>query len=140
MKFIVASVLAFAAGAMAYPGNVTVVTEVVESYVTYCPSPTTITYGTNTITVTEPTTITITDCPCTVTKPVITTSSTICHDCPGNNSTMPTLPPSIPTTVPLPPPTTPTDAVPTGTPPPTGAAAKVGLSGLAGLAFIAALL
>lgn len=78
MKFTVAAVLAAASGAMAYPGNVTVVTEVVESFVTYCPSPTTITYGSSTITVTEPTTITITDCPCTVTKPIITTSSTIC--------------------------------------------------------------
>ncbi|KAF5697569.1 putative clock-controlled 6 (CCG-6), partial [Fusarium globosum] len=37
---------------------------------------------------------TITDCPCTVTKPVITTSAVVCHDCPappahhGNNSTL----------------------------------------------------
>jgi hypothetical protein len=53
MKFTAAAVLAAATGAMAYPGNVTVVTEVVESYVTYCPSPTTITYGSSTITVTE---------------------------------------------------------------------------------------
>lgn len=53
MKFTAVAVLAAATGAMAYPGNVTVVTEVVESFVTYCPSPTTITYGSSTITVTE---------------------------------------------------------------------------------------
>lgn len=52
MKFSAAAVFAFATGALAYPGNVTVVTEVVESFVTYCPSPTTITYGSSTITVT----------------------------------------------------------------------------------------
>lgn len=51
MKFTAAAVLAVATGAMA--NNVTVVTEVVESYVTYCPAATTITHGTNTYTVTE---------------------------------------------------------------------------------------
>lgn len=49
-------------------------TEVVTSYETYCPGPTTITYGEQTYTVTEATTLTITDCPCTVVKPVYTSS------------------------------------------------------------------
>ncbi len=77
-------------------------TEVVTEYTTYCPEPTTFTYGTVTYTVTEvslngwrkplsrykiqgltleqATTITITDCPCTVTKPVITSTVTECHE------------------------------------------------------------
>ena len=42
-------------------------TEVVTSYETYCPGPTTITEGSSTYTVTEATTLTITDCPCTLT-------------------------------------------------------------------------
>lgn len=78
MKYAVALAIA-ATGAMASK-NVTYVTEVVESYVTYCPAPTEITHGTQTYTVTEPTTLTITDCPCTVTKPVIPTSTVVCHD------------------------------------------------------------
>jgi len=41
---------------------------------TYCPGPTTLTYGEHTYTVTEATTLTITDCPCTVVKPVYTSS------------------------------------------------------------------
>lgn len=41
------------------------VTKTTEKYETYCPGPTTITYGTQTYTVTEETTLTITDCPCT---------------------------------------------------------------------------
>ena len=79
MKFTVAAILAAAAGAAAN-SNVTVTTEVVDVYTTYCPGPTEITHGTKTWTVTEPTTLTITDCPCTVTKPVITTSSVVCHN------------------------------------------------------------
>jgi hypothetical protein len=49
-------------------------TEVVTSYETYCPGPTTITHGESTYTVTEATTLTITDCPCTIVKPVTTSS------------------------------------------------------------------
>ena len=80
MKFAVAAVLAAAAGASAgYAGNVTVITEVVDQYTTYCPEPTEITHGDKTYTVTEPGTITITDCPCTVTKPVETTTEVVCH-------------------------------------------------------------
>ncbi|KAF5233819.1 hypothetical protein FANTH_12423 [Fusarium anthophilum] len=92
MKF--ATALAFAAGVAAHAKNVTYTTEVVTAYTTYCPGPTEIVHGDKTYTVTEATTLTITDCPCTVTKPVITTSAVVCHDCPappahhGNNSTM----------------------------------------------------
>ncbi|PNP77145.1 hypothetical protein FNYG_09445 [Fusarium nygamai] len=92
MKF--ATALAFAAGVAAHAKNVTYTTEVVTAYTTYCPGPTEIVHGDKTYTVTKATTLTITDCPCTVTKPVITTSAVVCHDCPappahhGNNSTM----------------------------------------------------
>jgi hypothetical protein len=82
MKFSAAVLLAAAAGANAYYGsNVTVVTEVVDTYTTYCPGPTTITHGSKTYTVTEATTLTITDCPCTITKPVYTATSVYCHTC-----------------------------------------------------------
>ncbi|KAJ4265650.1 clock-controlled protein 6 [Fusarium torreyae] len=92
MKF--AAALAFAAGVAAHAKNVTVTTEVVTAYTTYCPGPTEIVHGDKTYTVTEATTLTITDCPCTITKPVITTSAVVCHDCPapppakGHNSTL----------------------------------------------------
>ncbi|QGI81730.1 unnamed protein product [Fusarium fujikuroi] len=92
MKF--ATALAFAAGVAAHAKNVTYTTEVVTAYTTYCPGPTEIVHGDKTYTITEATTLTITDCPCTVTKPVITTSAVVCHDCPappahhGNNSTL----------------------------------------------------
>ncbi|KAI1061845.1 hypothetical protein LB506_009663 [Fusarium annulatum] len=92
MKF--ATALAFAAGVAAHAKNVTYTTEVVTAYTTYCPGPTEIVHGDKTYTITEATTLTITDCPCTVTKPVITTSAVVCHDCPAppahhaNNSTL----------------------------------------------------
>ncbi|KAK2590864.1 hypothetical protein QQS21_011456, partial [Conoideocrella luteorostrata] len=47
-------------------GGVTTVTEVVDSYTTYCPGSTTFIQGSKTYTVTEATTMTVTDCPCTV--------------------------------------------------------------------------
>jgi hypothetical protein len=81
MKYSVAAIVAAAAtGAMAGAHNGTVVTEVVDVYVTYCPEPTEITHGDKTYTVTAPTTLTITDCPCTITRPVIPTTSVVCHD------------------------------------------------------------
>jgi len=80
MKFS-AAVLALAGAASAY-SNVTYTTEVVTAITTYCPEPTTITYGETTYTITEATTLTITDCPCTVKVPVTTVSSVICHTCP----------------------------------------------------------
>ncbi|KAH7263467.1 hypothetical protein BKA59DRAFT_506483 [Fusarium tricinctum] len=45
-------------------------TEVVTATTTYCPGPTTLTYGDKTYTVTEATTLTVTDCSFTVTHPV----------------------------------------------------------------------
>ncbi|KJZ71071.1 Clock-controlled protein 6 [Hirsutella minnesotensis 3608] len=151
MKFTVAAVLAAAAGASAhYGGNATVVTEVVESYVTYCPGPTQITHGDKTYTVTEATTLTITNCPCTITKPVLTTSSVVCNNCGGGftNSTAPASnPPAVPTATPVNPP------VGTGFPPtqvpsapttvPTagaGKAAALSGAGLAGVVGLAAFL
>ncbi|KAH7325984.1 hypothetical protein B0I35DRAFT_123235 [Stachybotrys elegans] len=81
MKYAVAAA-ALASGVAAFAANnVTVVTEVVEVYTTYCPGPTEITYGSSTYTITEATTLTITDCPCTVTKPVTTSAIEVCHTC-----------------------------------------------------------
>jgi hypothetical protein len=104
MKAVFAAV-ALATGASAtYPaGNVTYTTEVVTAYETYCPAPTTITYGQSTYTVSEATTLTITDCPCTISKPVYTTSKA---------STVPTTAPTTYATV-TPPSSKPTTAVPT---------------------------
>lgn len=55
MKFTVAVALAAAGVSAVYvpPSNVTVVTEVVDVYTTYCPFATQITHGSKTYTVTE---------------------------------------------------------------------------------------
>ncbi|KAL1861416.1 hypothetical protein Daus18300_008947 [Diaporthe australafricana] len=47
--------------------SMTMMTQVVMSYTTYCPSPTSLVVNSKTYTVTQPTTLTITDCPCTIT-------------------------------------------------------------------------
>ncbi|CAM1500726.1 Fc.00g098880.m01.CDS01 [Cosmosporella sp. VM-42] len=143
MKFSVAAVLAAAAGvsAGAYGGNVTYTTEVVDVYTTYCPGPTEITHGGKTYTITEATTFTITDCPCTITKPVITTSAVVCHNCPAPGYTNSTLIPVVPTTVPGVATGTGSKPAPTGETPtevPTAGAAKVAAAGLAGIVGLAA--
>jgi hypothetical protein len=51
MKY-AAALIAAAVGANAWAQNVTVVTEVVDQYTTYCPEATTITHGSKTYTVT----------------------------------------------------------------------------------------
>ncbi|KAI9167695.1 Clock-controlled protein [Paramyrothecium foliicola] len=149
MKFAAIAALAVT-GVSAYAhGNVTVVTEVVSSYVTYCPEPTQITHGDKTYTVTEATTLTITDCPCTITKPIITTSHVECVTCvphvptsvpapppPHNNATIPAPPPPatnvpVPSSSVVPPP-------PATTPPASGAGKAMAISG-AGLAGVMAL-
>lgn len=126
MKY--AAVLALAglaaAGAVPAKNGTVYTTEVVTAYTTYCPEPTTITDGDNTITITEPTTVTITHCPggCTIEKPVYSTSAVVCgEECapkPTANGTVPTYHP----TGGIPVPTQP--AVPAG-------AAKVAGAGLA---------
>ncbi|OAR01257.1 hypothetical protein LLEC1_07434 [Akanthomyces lecanii] len=136
MKFSVAAVLAVAAGASAH-SNVTVVTEVVDSYTTFCPSATQITHGTDTYTVTSATTLTVTNCPCTITRPVTVTSSVVCHDCPKPTSAPPAQ--SSNGTVPIPPTNAPVQPTSTVVPPTAGAAKAVpALAGLVGL--VAALL
>ncbi|GAO18470.1 uncharacterized protein UV8b_07280 [Ustilaginoidea virens] len=137
MKFSLAF-LAAAAGVSAHSSfNGTVVTEVVSSYVTYCPGPTQITHGNKTYTVTEATTLTITDCPCTIHRPVVTTPVVVCNTCGVNypNTTAPIVNPPASAT-----PTKGTTA-PSVTPAvPTAAAGKVvalsgaGLAGIVGLA------
>merc|ERR1711964_306110 len=52
-------------------------TEIVKTYTTYCPAPTTVVQGNHTYIVTEATTLTITDCPCTATNTYPGTTSTI---------------------------------------------------------------
>ncbi|KAH8707262.1 Clock-controlled protein 6 [Beauveria bassiana] len=136
MKFSVAAVLAVAAGATAH-SNVTVTTEVVDVYTTYCPEATQITHGTKTYTVTAPTTLTISECPCTITRPVTVTSSVVCHNCPR-----PTGAPPGPAPAPAPSSngTVPANPTPSAPAPPTAGAAKAvpALAGLVGL--VAALL
>ncbi|KAH7011605.1 hypothetical protein EDB80DRAFT_396556 [Ilyonectria destructans] len=137
MKFAAAAVLAAVAGVSAH-SNVSYVTEVVDVYTTYCPAATEITHGGKTYTVTEATTLTITDCPCTITKPVIATSSVVCHDCAApsshaNNYTVPVVPTST-AEVPV---TTPGGSSPSEVPA-SGAGKVAALSG-AGLAAIVGL-
>ncbi|KAK0392583.1 hypothetical protein NLU13_2078 [Sarocladium strictum] len=75
--FALGAAMAAVANAAAMYGNGTVVTttEVVSTLTTYCPGPTTLTYGDKTYTVTEATTLTITDCPCTLTHPAKPTTT-----------------------------------------------------------------
>ncbi|ODA80354.1 hypothetical protein RJ55_03312 [Drechmeria coniospora] len=138
MKFTAAAVLAAAAGATAhYASNVTYVTEVVNSYVTYCPSPTILVHGSKTYHVSTPGTVTITDCPCTISKPVIPTTAVVCHNCaPGyKNVTVPAKPTVVPTPVGTGSPIPPKEPAPIAT---AGAAKAVALTG-AGLAGIVGL-
>ncbi|MCJ1269315.1 hypothetical protein MMC22_009206 [Lobaria immixta] len=86
---------ALVAGANAWD-NVTYTTEIVTAYTTYCPSPTAITHGTHTYTVTEATTLTITNCPCTLTKPVYTAPIVYCPTCPNTSPAVPVVPVTTP--------------------------------------------
>ncbi|GAB0136964.1 hypothetical protein EsDP_00005248 [Epichloe bromicola] len=140
MKY-TAALIAAAVGANAWSTtNVTVTTEVVDKYVTYCPGPTHITHGSKVYTVTEATTLTITDCPCTVTKPVITSSAVICQTCNGGNFPNTTAP--IATGTGSAPPgvtVTPTQSQPTAVPTAgAGKAAAFSGAGLAGIVAMAA--
>jgi len=137
MKFTVAAVLAAAAGASAsYAGNVTVVTEVVNEYTTYCPEATKITHGSKTYTVTKPTTLTITDCPCTITRPVITSSAVACNTCGTfTNTTVAIVTPTVaPPTGSLKPTTGAPSSVPTAGAGKAAALSGAGLAGIVGLA------
>lgn len=58
-------------------------------YTTYCPTPTKVTIGTKTYTVTSSQTLTITDCPCTITKPVVPVTTPSGKPTYSANSTMP---------------------------------------------------
>jgi hypothetical protein len=121
-------------------------TEVVDTYVTYCPEPTELTLGGKTYTITKAQTVTITNCGCTVTKPVITTSAVVCKDCPKPTHPVPAPPKNGTTLVPgkptapgaVPPVATPTGG--SGKPgvPASGAGKVAALSG-AGLAGIVGL-
>ncbi|CAG9999420.1 unnamed protein product [Clonostachys byssicola] len=140
MKFSAAVVLAAASSALA-ASNVTVVTQTVQSLVTYCPAATTIVQNSKTYTVTKATTLTILDCPCTVVKtvpastvPVLSTSAAAVK----YNTTVPGV--AQPTGATW---TTKAGSNPTGTGKtsvPTAAGAKMGLSGLAGAVGLAAFL
>jgi len=155
MKSFVAAIALAAGVSASYPAsNVTYTTEIVTSYETYCPGPTTISYGTNTYTITEATTFTITDCPCTVSKPVYPTSSAYPTETPVYPTETPVYPTEVPTTYyPTANGTISTSVLPTGgvtatpteypttapTAIPTAGAAKVG-AGLVGLVGVVAAL
>ncbi|KAG6006362.1 hypothetical protein E4U21_007093 [Claviceps maximensis] len=141
MKYATA-LIAAAVGAQAMHKNGTIITtEVVDSYVTYCPGPMAVTHGDKVYTVTKAQTLTITDCPCTITRPVLTTSQVICNTCTGAAS-VPTAPasdsPGVPSIAPTGGIITPTKGAPSSTP--TAGAGKVaalsgaGLAGIVGLA------
>jgi hypothetical protein len=144
MKYSMVAVLAAAvAGAHAYGKNVTIVTEVVDKYVTYCPEPTEITHGDKTYTVTEPGTVTITDCPCTITKPVVEETHEVCHDCPKPEEPEVPSKPEEPIETPDVKPPPPTGGLPPVQTPPadddvTAGAAKLSAAGLAGVVGLAA--
>ncbi|PGH18014.1 hypothetical protein AJ80_04635 [Polytolypa hystricis UAMH7299] len=154
MRFTIAATAAFVASAAAGYAHSngtapppSVVTEVVTGYTTYCPAPTTLTYGTDTITVSEPGYVTIPG-EVTVTKPVYSSTVTVCQDCPPAGPTAyptgsypPTNPPVYPNTT--------QGVVPTGSQPGpsgpefTGAASRAAVgagAGLAGLLGLAAYL
>jgi len=90
MRFEIAAVAAFVAGAAAQYGNGTV------AYTTYCPEATTLVHGSQTYTVTEATTLTITDCPCTIVKPITTSAVVYCNTCAA--PAVPTTPAAVPIT------------------------------------------
>ncbi|KAF4467995.1 cell wall glyco [Fusarium albosuccineum] len=101
-------------------------TEVVTHLTTYCPEPTTLTFGNKTIPVTEPGTITVTDCHFTTTKPIVPTG----YAPPAGTTAYPPVVPTKPaTTGPVAPPATPTVV--------TAGAAQVVPAGV--LAFIGAI-
>merc|ERR1711964_946389 len=86
-------------------------TEIVKTYTTYCPAPTTVVQGNHTYTVTEATTLTITDCPCTATTtyPVTTPGTVtipICSTTVVPITTYPATAPEVPATTPEVPATT----------------------------------
>ncbi|KAK0123968.1 hypothetical protein ONS95_008956 [Cadophora gregata] len=60
-----------------YPPVWVTTTEIVQTYTTYCPVPTTVVQGNHTYTATEATTLTITNCPCTAVNTYPGTTTTI---------------------------------------------------------------
>ncbi|KAG6018465.1 hypothetical protein E4U41_003882 [Claviceps citrina] len=143
MKFaaaLIAAAVGVAASSNGTYTNGTVVTEVVDKYVTYCPHAGDVVHGNVTYHVTKPMLLTITNCPCTITRQVYTTSSVECHDCTaaGSQATAnPDLPVVTPTGGVM---VTPTTGVPSSLP--TGGAGKAAAlsgAGLAGIVGLAAL-
>ncbi|KAF5016319.1 hypothetical protein F66182_12034 [Fusarium sp. NRRL 66182] len=81
MRFTAASIVAFAAGALASASSsAPVITEVITSYETYCPEATTFVAGSSTVSVTAPGTVTLTGS-YTVTRPLLSSTVTICNSC-----------------------------------------------------------
>jgi len=96
MKFSAVFAAATLAVAVQAGSNATfTTTEIVNEYVTYCPTPTEVVEKGKTYTVTKPTTLTITHCPggCTRTKTYTTVSVT---QCAGGCPPKPTHPPVFP--------------------------------------------
>lgn len=147
MKFSAVFAAATLAVAVQAGSNATfTTTEIVNEYVTYCPTPTEVVEKGKTYTVTKPTTLTITHCPggCTRTKTYTTVSVTKCaHGCPG----APTSAPVYPNATVVVPTVKPTGAGNTTVPQPTvpsftGAASRTTVAGgaLAGLVGLVAYL
>lgn len=91
MRFTVASIIAFAAGALASASSSavpSVVTEVVTSYETYCPEATSFVAGGSTVHVTTPGTYTLTGS-YTVTRPLMSSTVTICNACASSTPAVP---------------------------------------------------
>lgn len=82
MRFTAASIVAFAAGALATASSSApwAVTEVVTSYETYCPEATSFVAGSSTVHVTTPGTYTLTGS-YTVTRPLLSSTITVCNSC-----------------------------------------------------------
>jgi len=141
MRFSIATVIALAAGAFATSAAPSYTTEVLTSYETYCPEATSIVHSDTTYVVSTPATLTLTGGSYTVTRPLLTSTVTICNACgtgTAPTSAAPTVPPvySGSTVAVTSAPTTPAAPVFTG-----GANRLTGAgAGLAGLAGVAAFL
>jgi len=100
MRFSIAAFVALAAGAFAGSSSaVSYTTETVTSYETYCPEATTISHSGTTYVVSAPSTVTLSGGSYTVTRPLLSSTITICNACATGtaptavSSTVPTVSP-----------------------------------------------
>ncbi|OJJ50473.1 hypothetical protein ASPZODRAFT_54849 [Penicilliopsis zonata CBS 506.65] len=74
MRFSLAAIAALVTSVVA----TSYTTEIVTNYVTYCPESTTIIHGTETYSVTAPTSLTMSGGPYTISRPLMTSTVTVC--------------------------------------------------------------